>query len=50
MAAEEEAVRLYKEAIVQANNEGDVGTRRILESILLDEEDHLNEFRTMLGK
>jgi bacterioferritin len=50
MAAEEEAVRLYKEAIVEANNAGDVVTRRILEDILADEEDHLNEFQTMLGK
>jgi bacterioferritin len=50
MAAEEEAVRLYGEAIKEANEAGDVVTRRMLESILMDEEEHLNEFRTMLGK
>lgn len=50
MAAEEDAVRLYKDAIKEADAAGDVVTRRILESILMDEEEHLNEFRTMLGK
>lgn len=50
VAAEEEAVGLYKEAIKEADTAGDVATRRVLEGILVDEEDHLNEFRTMLGQ
>jgi bacterioferritin len=50
MAAEEEAVGLYKDAIREAEAAGDIVTRRLLESILMDEEEHLNEFRTMLGQ
>lgn len=50
MAAEEEAVDLYKKAIKEADEAGDVTTRRLLEEILMDEEEHLNDFRTMLGK
>lgn len=50
LASEEEAVGLYKEAIAKAQAAGDVTTRRLLEDILADEEDHVNTFRTMLGK
>jgi bacterioferritin len=50
MAAEEEACRLYNEAVKEADAAGDVVTRRLLEDILGDEQDHLNEFRTMLGQ
>ena len=50
LASEEEAVGLYKAGIKEAEAAGDVTTRRLLEDILGDEEDHVNDFRTMLGK
>lgn len=50
LASENDAVRLYRDAILQADSAGDVTTRRMLESILGDEEDHVNTFSTMLGK
>jgi bacterioferritin len=50
LASENDAVKLYNDAIKQADAEGDVTTRRLLESILGDEEDHVNTFQTMLGK
>ena len=50
LASEEEAVMLYTKAIAEALKAGDVTTRRLLESILADEEDHVNTFRSMLGK
>jgi bacterioferritin len=37
---EEEMVTLYKQAIQTAGKEGDFGTRRILEDILIEEEKH----------
>lgn len=50
LASEEEAVDLYKAAVKQADEAGDVTTRRLLESILGDEEDHVDTFQRMLGK
>jgi len=46
--AEEEAVEMYKEIIALADEEGDIVTRRLFENILIDEEKHLDEFRTLL--
>jgi bacterioferritin len=46
--AEEEAIRLYKEAIQIADKEGDYGTRRMLEEILSNEEKHLDRFGKLL--
>ena len=46
--AEEEGINLFKEAIQVASKEGDYGTRRLLEEILIDEEDHLGKFGKML--
>lgn len=46
--AEEEAIRLYKEAIQVADKEGDYGTRRLLEEILSNEEGHLDKFGKLL--
>jgi bacterioferritin len=40
--AETDAVRAYNEGIRQAREEGDNGTRDLLESILKDEQDHLD--------
>jgi bacterioferritin len=41
-SAETEAVKAYNEGIRLAREEGDNGTRDLLESILKDEEDHLD--------
>jgi bacterioferritin len=46
--AEEEAIRLYKEAIQVAGKEGDFTTRRLLEEILSQEEEHLDTFSKLL--
>ena len=46
--AEEEAIDLYKQAIQLASKEGDYTTRRMLEEILSDEEEHLDRFSTLL--
>jgi bacterioferritin len=48
---EEAAITLYKQAIQVAANEGDYTTRRMLEEILAEEEDHINIFgRLLVGK
>ncbi len=47
--SEEEAVKIYREIIVLADNEGDIVTRKLFENILVDEEKHLDDFRTLLG-
>ena len=41
---EEEAIELYKEAIKVAAEDGDYTTRRMLEDILAEEENHINTF------
>jgi bacterioferritin len=46
--AEEEAIDLYKQAIQMASKEGDYTTRRMLEEILSNEEEHLDKFSTLL--
>lgn len=48
--SEAEAVDLYKAAISSVGETDDTTTRRLLEDILADEEEHLNTFNTMLGK
>ena len=48
--AEEEAVALYKSLIKLAASEGDSTTRTMMESILGDEEAHLDQFKTLLGR
>jgi len=45
---EEEAITLYKQAIQTAAAEGDFTTRRLLEEILAEEEDHINTFGKLL--
>lgn len=42
LAAEQMAVRAYNEGIALATEAGDNGTRALLESILADEEDHVD--------
>jgi bacterioferritin len=50
LASEDDAVKLYTGAIKKADDAKDVTTRRLLEDILGDEEDHVNTFRMMLGR
>jgi bacterioferritin len=45
---EEEAINLYKQAIQVATEEGDYTTRRLLEEILAEEENHINTFGKLL--
>ena len=45
---EEEAINLYKQAIQVASEEGDYTTRRLLEEILAEEEEHINTFGKLL--
>jgi len=45
---EEQAINLYKQAIQAAAKEGDYTTRRLLEEILAEEEDHINTFGKLL--
>ncbi len=45
---EEEAITLYKQAIQAAAEEGDFTTRRLLEEILAEEEEHINAFGKLL--
>ncbi len=45
---EESAIRLYKQAIQVAADEGDFTTRRMFEEILAEEEDHINTFGKLL--
>jgi bacterioferritin len=48
--AEEDAIKLYRNIIALADKEKDIVTRKLFEDILVDEEGHLNEFQTLLGK
>jgi bacterioferritin len=45
---EEEAIMLYKQAIQVASKEGDFTTRRLLEEILSEEEQHIDTFGKLL--
>lgn len=45
---EEAAISLYKQAIHVAAEEGDYTTRRLLEEILAEEENHINTFGKLL--
>jgi len=49
-SAESDAVMRYKAAIKVAAAHDDVTTRKLLEGILGDEEDHLRTFSDMLGR
>jgi bacterioferritin len=46
--AEEDAIKLYKEIIALAAKENDVVTKRLFAEILSEEEDHHNQFSTLL--
>ncbi len=47
IAAEEEAIDMYKEIIRRAEQEQDVVTRKLFENILIDEERHHDTFLRM---
>ena len=47
---EEAGIKLYKEIIKVAADEGDVVTRTLFESIVAEEEGHHNTFSTLLEK
>ncbi len=47
---EEDAINLYKQAIQAAAEEGDYTTRRMLEEILAEEENHINTFGKLLAR
>ena len=46
--AEEGAIKLNKEIVALAAKEGDVVTKKLFEDILTQEEDHHNQFSTLL--
>ncbi len=46
--AEKEAIEMYREIIQLAEKEGDYVTRRLFEDILIDEENHLDQFQNLL--
>jgi bacterioferritin len=50
LAAENDAIKAYNEAIRAAVAVGDNGTRELLESILKDEEDHLDWLEAQLDQ
>lgn len=49
LASEADAIARYKEAVAAADASSDITTRKLLEDILADEEDHHNTFGAMLG-
>lgn len=46
--AEEEAIKLYKEIIALAEKEADYVTAKLFKDILAEEEEHHNQFSTLL--
>ena len=48
--AEEDTIAFYKTVIEKALDEKDFVTKKLFESLLTDEEDHHNTFRTLLEK
>ena len=48
--AEEDTIAFYKKIIEKAMDEKDYVTKKLFESLLTDEEDHHNIFRTLLEK
>ncbi len=50
LGGEELAITRYKERIAQAEELGEYGVRRVLEDILMDEEEHRRDLLSSLGK
>jgi len=49
LKAEDDAIALYRDIIKLCDKAGDVTSRRLMEDLLIDEEDHRNQFLTALG-
>lgn len=49
LKAEEEAIDMYKQIVKIADKLGDSTTRLLFEKILSDEEEHADQFETILG-
>lgn len=50
LSGEENAIKRYKERIAQAEALQEYGLRRVLEDILIQEEEHKRDLLTVLGK
>ncbi|ACO04657.1 MAG TPA: ferritin [Persephonella sp.] len=50
LEGEENAIKRYKERIKQAEELGEYGLRRVLEDILVQEEEHKRDLLTVLGR
>ncbi len=50
LEGEELAISRYKERIAQAEELGEYGVRRVLEDILMDEEEHRRDLLSSLGR
>jgi len=50
LAGEENAIRRYKDRIAQAEQLQEYGLRRVLEDILIQEEEHKRDLQTVLTK
>ncbi|WP_457622143.1 ferritin-like domain-containing protein [Persephonella sp.] len=50
LEGEENAIKRYKERIRQAEELGEYGLRRVLEDILVQEEEHKRDLLTVLGR
>lgn len=50
LEAENQAIRMYKEIIELCRQEDDVTSRRLMENLLADEEEHADEFGRLLAK
>lgn len=50
LAGEELAIKRYKERIRQAEELGEYGVRRVLEDVLMQEEEHRRDLLSSLGK
>jgi len=48
LTAEQEAIALYRQIIKRAMEEEDYTTKRLFERVLADEEEHADEFSTLL--
>jgi len=50
LQSENEAIEIYREAIVLCEKAGDPVTRLLFEKILTEEEEHKDSFQTLLGQ
>ncbi|NIA01782.1 MAG: ferritin-like domain-containing protein [Nitrospirae bacterium] len=50
LAGEETAIKRYKERVAQARELGEFGQARVLEQILMDEEEHRRDLMSSLGR